>query len=303
MDIHVSIAAEPLFHIGPLPVTNSFLMMLIVMAALILVGAHIARTATLVPGRLQAAFEVLVEFLLEIVDGTAGRAAGRKIFPLIGGIFIFIAFANYLGVLPGVGTIGYYETEPATAEQHAVTTGDQLAAVGAAAVQNVPAKAESGERVLVPFLRSPNADLNMTVAMSLVTFVIVQILGIRQHGVGGRIKHLANPPLLFPIEVISELGRIVSLSARLFGNVFAGEILLGVMYAMAAAVKVAIIPLAIPVVFIGLELLFGTIQALVFALLSLIYIVLATEGGHDDEHAEAHAPATVAPQPQAHGAD
>ncbi|HEU0113522.1 MAG TPA: F0F1 ATP synthase subunit A, partial [Thermomicrobiales bacterium] len=204
MDIHVSISAETLFHLGPLPVTNSFLMMLIVMVALILVGAHIARTASLVPGRLQAAFEILVEFLLEIVDGTAGRAAGRKIFPLIGGIFIFIAFANYLGVFPGVGTIGFYETEPATAE-----------------------------RVLVPFVRSPNADLNMTVAMALVTFVIVQILGIRQHGIGGRIKHLANPPLLFPIEVISELGRIVSLSARLFGNVFAGEILLGVMYAMA----------------------------------------------------------------------
>jgi F-type H+-transporting ATPase subunit a len=302
MDIHVSIAPEVLFHIGPLPVTNSFLMMLIVMAALILVGAHIARTATLVPGRLQAATELIVEFLLELVDGTAGRAAGRKIFPLIGGIFIFIAFANYIGVLPGVGTIGFYENEPAAAE-HAAATGDQVAAVGAAAAQAAPAKAESGERVLVPFLRSPNADLNMTVAMALVTFVTVQVLGIRQHGVGGRIKHMANPPLLFPIELISELGRIVSLSARLFGNVFAGEILLGVMYAMAAAVRVAIIPLAVPVVFIGLELLFGTIQALVFALLSLIYIVLATEGGHDDEHAETHAPASVAPQPQAHGAD
>ncbi|HET7093939.1 MAG TPA: F0F1 ATP synthase subunit A [Thermomicrobiales bacterium] len=303
MDVHVSIAAETLFHIGPLPVTNSFLMMLIVMAALILVGAHIARTAKLMPGRLQASFEILVDFLLEIVDGTAGRAAGRKIFPLIGGIFIFIAFANYLGVFPGVGTIGYYETEPATAEEHAAAPGDEIAAVGAAAAQAAPAKAESGERVLVPFVRSPNADLNMTVAMALVSFVAFQWLGIRQHGVGGRLKHLANPPLLFPIEIISELGRIISLSARLFGNVFAGEILLTVMYAMVAAIKVAVIPLAIPVVFIGLELLFGTIQALVFALLSLVYIVLATEGGHDDEHAAAHASAPAAPQPQAHGAD
>jgi F-type H+-transporting ATPase subunit a len=240
--------------------------------------------------------------LLELVDGTAGRAAGRKIFPLIGGIFIFIAIANYLGVLPGVGTIGFYENEPVATAQHAAT-GNEVAAVGQAAAATAPAAAEEGHQVLVPFLRAPNADLNMTVGMALVTFVTVQILGIRQHGVAGRIKHMANPAFLFPIEGISEFSRIISLSARLFGNVFAGEILLGVMYAMASAVRVAIIPLAVPVVFIGLELLFGTIQALVFALLTLIYIVLATEGGHDDEHAAAHAPAPVAPQPQAHGAD
>src|SRR5690348_8914963 len=198
MDIHVSIAAEPLFHIGPLPVTNSFLMMLIVMAGLILFGAYIARRATLVPGRLQAAFEMIVEFLLELVDGTAGRAAGRKIFPLIGGIFIFIAFANYVGVLPGVGTIGFYENEPVATAQHAATR-NELAAVGQAAAAAAPTAAEESHQVLVPFLRAPNADLNMTVGMALVTFVTVQILGIRQHGVAGRIKHMANPAFLFPI--------------------------------------------------------------------------------------------------------
>ena len=98
---------------------------------------------------------------------------------------------------------------------------------------------------------------------------------------------MADPPFIFPIELVSEFGRIISLSARLFGNVFAGEVLLAVMYALANAVRIAVIPLFVPVVFIGLELLFGTIQALVFALLTLTYITLATAGhggGHDETH-------------------
>jgi F-type H+-transporting ATPase subunit a len=127
----------------------------------------------------------------------------------------------------------------------------------------------------------------MTVAMSTLTFLVVQFAGVSAHGVKGRIKHMANPPFLFPIEVISEFSRIISLAARLFGNVFAGEVLLGVMYAMASAIKIAVIPVLFPVVFLGLETLFGTIQALVFALLTLIYIYLAA-AGHDDHAEEAH---------------
>ena len=145
--------------------------------------------------------------------------------------------------------------------------------------------------MLVPILRAPTADLNMTLALALVTFTTVQVLGIRAHGVGGRIKHMADPPFIFPIELVSEFGRIISLSARLFGNVLAGEVLLGVMYAMANVAKIAIIPLLVPVIFIFLELLFGTIQALVFALLTAIYITMAAGDSHGDEHREAqHAP-------------
>jgi len=307
MEIHVSIAAETLFHIGPFPVTNSFLTMLIVMALLLLVGSLIARKAQIVPNRKQGAIELVVEFLLGLVEGTAGRRAGRRIFPLVGGIFIFIALANYSGVLPGVGTVGVYkpyhgesgaEAAPAGeshAEEEDVTIPDasngaaeagasiargDVAAVGALPAV-APAKAEAGEMTLVPILRAPNADLNMTLAMALVTFTVVQFAGISAHGVVGRLKHMADPPFLFPIELISEFSRIISLSARLFGNVFAGEILLGVMVALAAAVRIAVVPLLAPVIFIGLELLFGTIQALVFALLTMIYITLATSGGHE----------------------
>jgi F-type H+-transporting ATPase subunit a len=298
MDVHVEIAAETLFHIGPIPVTNSMLTMVIVMGLLILVGWVIARRAQEVPSHSQSLFELVVEFLMGLVEGTAGHRQGRRIFPLVGALFIFILVANYSGLLPGVGTIGFYRTEEAqgSAEHDSArnlhvfdvaATGDAATAVSSAAAE------EGHEKVLVPFLRAPNADLNMTLAMALVTFTIVQIAGIRAHGVGGRIKHMANPPFLFPIELVSELSRIISLSARLFGNVFAGEVLLGVMYAMASAIKYAIVPFAFPVVFIFLELLFGAVQALVFALLTLIYITLATEGGHDEEHGHDHAPAAA----------
>ena len=287
MEIHISIAAETLFMVGPVPVTNSMLTMFIVMGLLLLGGAAIARGAKLVPGRWQGLFEVTADFILQLVESTGGRSFGRRLFPLVGAIFIFIAVANYSGVLPGVGTIGFYEQEAAEEEVGApeeTETAVVESTTGDVDAEEVP---EEEEAVLVPLIRAPNADLNMTLAMALVTFTTIQIAGIRAHGVGGRLKHMADPPFLFPIELVSEFGRIISLSARLFGNVFAGEVLLAVMYALANAVKIAIVPLLVPVVFIFLELLFGTIQALVFALLTAIYITMAGgDDGHGPEHVE-----------------
>ena len=315
MEVHVELAAETLFHIGPIPVTNSMLTMLIVMGFILLVGSAIARRAQLIPGRRQGIAELIVEFLLGLVEGTAGRGAARRIFPLVGGIFIFILLANYSGLFPGVGTVGYWHEEEAeetlaegeeavetageTAhEEEAVAVdveGEEGAVAGEVATgeQATTGTEEEHHKVLVPFFRAPNADLNMTLAMALLTFTVVQVAGIAAHGVGGRIKHMADPWWIFPLELIQEFARIISLSFRLFGNVFAGEVLLAVMYAMANAIKIAIIPLLFPVVFLFLEVLFGTIQALVFALLTLIYITLATSGGHGDEahgHAAEHAP-------------
>jgi F-type H+-transporting ATPase subunit a len=140
----------------------------------------------------------------------------------------------------------------------------------------------------------------MTLAMAFVSFFAFQFAGLKAHGLKGRIKHMADPWWIFPLELIQELARVISLSVRLFGNIFAGEVLLTVMYAMANAIKIALIPVVFPVIFLYLELLFGFIQALVFALLSLAYIALATAGGHDDdEHAASHEheaePAAVMP--------
>lgn len=317
MEIHIAIAPETLFTVGPVRVTNSLFMTFVVMGLLLIVGAAIARNAKIVPGRWQSLFEVTAAFILDLVESTGGRSFGRRIFPLVGAVFMFILIANYTGILPGVGTIGIYEPEPAGAaatEPHAGAsapvegTGVASAAVEPGTTPVDAAHAAEPHRKLIPILRPPTADLNMTLALALVTFTTVQVMGIRAHGVGGRIKHMADPPFIFPIEVVSEFGRIISLSARLFGNVLAGEVLLGVMYAMANVAKIAIVPLLVPVIFIVLELLFGTIQALVFALLTAIYITMAAGDSHGGEHAqhtpdEHHGPdpATVARVPAAAG--
>jgi F-type H+-transporting ATPase subunit a len=312
MDVHVELAAETLFKIGPVAFTNSMLMMFVVMIGILVVFTIVAKRATAVPTKGQGIVELMVEFLLDLVEGTAGRRIGRRIFPLISGIFIFILFANFSGLLPGVGTIVLVEDEE---DSHAAETTDHEVAdiaeegevADTAVADATESKDDDAEHTTgtvavteegvddgehgpsrTPIFRPPTADLNMTLAMSLLTFVVVQIAGISAHGVVGRIKHMADPPFLFPIELISELSRIISLSARLFGNVFAGEVLLGVMYGLANAIKIALIPIAFPVLFIGLEVLFGTIQALVFALLTLIYIALAAAGHDDHEHEEVH---------------
>src|SRR5829696_3005574 len=300
MEIHIAIAPEVLFTVGPVNVTNSMLMTFIVMGFLLIFGAALARGAKLVPGRWQSLFEVAASFILDLVESTGGRNFGRRIFPLVGAIFAFILIANYTGLLPGVGTIGIYRTESAGAEADAPNA-DENAAVD-------EEHADGAQAEFVPIFRPPTADLNMTLAMALVTFTTVQVMGIRAHGFRGRIKHMADPPFIFPIELVSEFGRIISLSARLFGNVLAGEVLLGVMYALAAAARIAILPLLVPVVFIVLEMLFGTIQALVFALFTAIYITMAAGDSHGGEHAtnapeEGHEsqPGTVARVPAAAG--
>jgi F-type H+-transporting ATPase subunit a len=257
MNVHVEVAPQALWHIPipgtgyEFPITNSFFMMIIVMVLLIAIGAWVARRATLVPTRGQGAVEMIVEFLLGLVEGAAGKRLGRSIFPVIGGLFIFILFANYVELLPGLGSVYLVH--------HVGTETERL-----------------------PLIRPPTSDLNMTLAMALLSFVMFQYLGIKAHGFRGRIKHLATPVFVFPIEVISETARIISLSFRLFGNIFAGDVLLTIMYSIAAAIKVTLIGFLIPVVFLYLEVLFGFIQALVFAILTLIYISLAAAEVHDD---------------------
>jgi len=278
VELHISVKPEtlwslPLFGHLTLRITNSFLTMLLVMLFLIILGSIVARRAQLIPGRLQSVVEMVVEFLLGLVEGTAGKKLGRRIFPLIGGLFIFIIVANYTGLLPGIGTIGIWHEG-----KHALVAASE----GATGT-------EHGGRTLVPLFRPPSADLNMTLAMALISYVAFQVAGISAHGVWGRIKHMANPPFLLPIEIISELSRIVSLSFRLFGNIFAGETLLTVMYGIANAVKITVVGLVIPVIFLYLEVLFGFIQALIFAVLTLIYIALASAHEHEEEHeAEGH---------------
>ena len=256
--VHVAIAAEELFHIGPFVVTNSMVGVLIATAILLAAAIFVSRSNTVVPSRLQSVIEMPIEFMGGLVRAQGGDR-WRSIAPLILTIFLLVLVANWVGLLPGVGTVG---------------------------VNYVDAE---GHEAVHPIIRPASADLNFTLALALIAFVSFITWGIRANGIGGYLKEtfVANPaymtPIMTPIHVVSEFSRLISLSMRLFGNVFAGEVLLAVMLALTFAV--------VPAIFLGLELVFGFVQALVFALLTLTYITLAMAGhggGHDEEHETPH---------------
>ena len=255
--VHVAIAAEPLVEIGPFVVTNSMVGILIATVVLLAAAIWVSRNNGVVPTRMQSVIELPIEFMGGIVRAQGGER-WRSIAPLILTLFLLVLIANWVGLLPGVGTIGINWTH-------------------------------DGETAVHPLIRPASADLNFTLALALIAFVSFIAWGIRANGIGGYLKEtfVANPaymtPIMTPIHVVSEFSRLISLSMRLFGNVFAGEVLLAVMLALTFAV--------VPAIFLGLEMVFGFVQALVFALLTMTYITLAMAGhggGHDEEHDEPH---------------
>ena len=256
--VHVAIRAEELAQIGPFVLTNSMIGILIATAILLAAAIWVSRNHAVVPSRVQSVLEMPVEFMGGIVRAQGGDR-WRAIVPLILTIFLLVLIANWVGLLPGVGTIGVNWTNA------------------------------EGETAVHPVIRPASADLNFTLALAVIAFVAFVTWGIRSNGLGGYLKEtfVANPaymtPIMTPIHVVSELSRLISLSMRLFGNVFAGEVLLAVMLALTFAV--------VPAIFLGLELVFGFVQALVFALLTMTYITLAMAGhggAHDEEHDQPH---------------
>ncbi len=208
----------------------------------------------------------LVETLLGFVESVVGTEKARVFFPLFATFFSFILVNNWLGLLPGFGTVGVW------AEHH-------------------------GEKVLVPLFRSANADLSTTLALGLITMVGVQYFGFRFQGwhylrkfinfqAPSDVRGALRPVLMIAngfvgiLELVSEIIKIFSFAFRLFGNIFAGEVLLVVVTFLAAFVVV------LP--FMGLELFVGLIQAVVFSMLSLIFYAMATEGHGGEDHGEAH---------------
>lgn len=236
----ISMGAEKLFYLGPIPITNTILTTWVVMVLLITLALVVRKRISIIPGALQSIVEMVIETVYNLVKNIAGERVGNVIFPLIMTLFLFILTANWLGLLPGFGTITYHH---------------------------------------VPIFRPPNSDLNTTLAMALITVFLVQVAGIAYRGLKGYLKEFVTPPILAPlmapIHVVSELSHILSLSARLFGNIFGGDVVLTVIFVM--------LPPLIPAVFLLLESLFGLIQAIIFAVLSTIYFSMAT-AAHEAEH-------------------
>ncbi len=282
MEVHASLRAEDLFYLGPVPITNSMVMAWLALALLAIVGFLAGRNPQLVPTGVQNVVEVILEGLMGLVQNTAGPRA-RRVFPLIATLFLFIVTANYMALLPGVGTIlisnPKAEAAPSSAGLHTAVVAE-AAPVEAETATTKKAVTARHELAMIPLLRAANADVNMTLGMGLIAFLFIHGSGIAVHGLRGYwVNDLANPPLMTPIKLIIECFVPVSLSMRLFGNVFGGEMLMTVM---------SFPIIAIP--FLFMELLFGLIQAVIFSLLTLIFTSLASyvPPGHGDDHGDAH---------------
>jgi F-type H+-transporting ATPase subunit a len=274
---HVQIAPERVFAVGGIGITNTMLAAYLTTAVLALFFWRATRKTAIVPGRLQSAAELTVETFLGLCSNVAGERNGRRFFSLVMTIFLFVLVANWMGLFPGFSTIGVREHEPVA----------QTEIVPAAAPAAPTAEGTGSEKtVLLPFLRGATTDLNTTLALALVSVVATQVFGIRTLGAGSYLSKFFNfrggPIGLFVglLELIGEISRIISFSFRLFGNIFAGEVLL--------AVVGFLVPLVATLPFLGLELFVGVIQAFIFAMLTLVFLTIATigHGEHHEESAE-----------------
>ncbi len=248
----IEISATTLFTVAGFPISNSLITGWITMLILIVLFALATRKMELVPTGLQNVAEAVVEGLLGLAENVAGREKGREFFALFATIFLYVLVNNWMGLLPGLTNATIYVQR---GEEH------------------------------IPLLRSPSADLNFTLALALTTMFMVQFWSIKHTGWGGwagKFINLRGGPIFFFVgllELLSEISRVISFSFRLFGNLFAGEVLLSVI--------ASLIPWVVVLPFMGLELFVGVIQALIFGLLALAFTVMATVS-HGDDHAEAH---------------
>ena len=269
---HLPAHAEEIFHLGPFIVTNSMLMVWIVAAAIILVAQLATRKLALIPSGLQNFVEWLTESLYDFLEGILGAHLVKRTFWFFGTIFILILFTNWAGLIPGVGTFGWHLTGPGADPHDAFR----------------------------PFLRGGNADLNMTAAMAVIFAILWFYWAITENGIKGFVHHIFAPKGVFSgimaflmlivfgfvgvLEVISILFRPVALTFRLYGNVFAGENILENMMLVTGGEGIgqwlAWLP---PIPFYFLELLVGLIQALVFMLLTAVFLRLICEHDHHDE--------------------
>lgn len=255
--------AEPIFHVGSFTVTNSLINSWVVVFIIVIISIFIRRKISFIPKGIQNIAEIILEGALNLADSVTGsREKTLKFFPIVFPLFIFIVLNNWLGIFPGIGSIGFIE-------------------IG-----------EEG-KIFVPLFRGATADLNTTLALAIGAVIFTHIFGVMFTSGWRHLNRffglklflelpkkvfkekqytalLTNPIQFFVglIEIIGEFAKMASLSFRLFGNIFAGEVLLGAM--------AAIFAYAVPIPFMFLEIIVGLIQALIFAMLTLVFCSVMT---------------------------
>ena len=306
----IAIPAEPLFYGSP--VTNTMLATWLAIGVLLVISLVIRSRLAPVPGRFQGLVEIILEFFLDLAENIAGREKARRFFPLVMSIFLFIMVANWMGILPGFGTIGWVESTKAVAHHQHCDDYDKGSAKYESCVSGIDVQVfddagavallspgsvgddvsileweknpQEGKTagVLIPFFRSANTDLNTTLAIAIVAMIAIHFWGFSALGLGhlGKFINFKEGPIGFFVgilEAIAEAARLISFTFRLFGNIFAGEVLL--------AAIIFLIPLIGIIPFLGLELFVGLIQAFIFSMLTLVFATVATiSHGGDDHH-------------------
>ncbi len=300
--LHISLAAETIWTVWGLHLSNAFITTWVVMAILIVLSFLATRNMSLMPSTGQLIAESIVGGLYDFFGAIAGKHI-KQFFPVVASLFLFILVANWVGLLPGVGTVGFFrsEAEPAKAETPALNAEVQEAAfveadvpavvpttvaeehAGASAVPEEAKSAEEethGETKFVPLFRAATADLNMTLALAVVAVIAMQYFGFRNLGTHYASRFISfKGPIDFSVgllEIVSDLSKVISFAFRLFGNIFAGEVLL--------AVIAFLMPFIVPLPFLMMELFVGLIQALVFSMLSTAFFSVAVSHG-EGEHA------------------
>lgn len=288
---HIQLPAErlsetPLFTlpvIGPIYLTNTLVATLIADVILLLIAIsvyRVVRSGQLVPGGIAGAIEAILEAINNLTESTAGRWA-KNIFPFFATITLLVLVVNWTELIPGVDSIGLL---------HEAEHGYPIKEVIPGVFTITPPEATQGGYEIIPFVRVASTDLNFTVALALIAVTMTQVFGFRALGgsyflkffnITGLFKRPVFGAIDFAVsllELISEISKLLSFSFRLFGNIFAGSVLLFVIGTL--------VPVFAQSIFLGLEFFVGVIQALVFGMLTMIFMAQATQGhGEHKEHA------------------
>lgn len=302
---HVQLPAEvlssaPLFTIpgiGDIYLTNTLLAVLVADFLLIMLAVYFNRRLKkdgLVPRGLASVVEAISEYLYNLTDSTAGAKWTRRIFPIIGTIFMLLLVINWMELIPGVDSIGLIHHVEAPVHGYPIETVGHVGDMDLVTIVKDGGDGHGDPHAddlyhVVPFIRVASTDLNFTVALAIVSVIFIQVFGI--WSLGGayftkffNIKSLFTKPIFGVIdfavsllELVSEFSKIISFSFRLFGNIFAGSVLLFVIGSL--------VPVVAQTAFLGLEFIVGAMQALVFGMLTMIFIAQATQGhGHEEGH-------------------
>lgn len=276
--------AGPFYLVNTLPTLAVTIVLLLVIGFAANRSLKKSQQTDLVPNGIGNVMEAILEMLYNMTEGSAGTKWAKAIFPWFATIMIYVLFANLLKLIPGFESIGVLH--------HAHGEGHTIAELGGGWANILPEKVEEGGYILAPFFRGISVDLNFTLSLALISFFSIQVMGVRAQGLGYfskffNTKRMFKVPffgamdfLVGLLEIISEFAKILSFTFRLFGNMFAGIVLVAVVASLLGKISI------LPAMIMMFELFVGVIQAFVFGMLTMVFMAMATQGHGDEEHAE-----------------